>query len=83
MHFFIKRYPNGTNSYISTTVDSFTGETAPKRESIKPNKAQLELYIHPYETVKNSELPSFEQKRYLSTVSRRTYVPPEVMKYKS
>jgi hypothetical protein len=80
----ITRYPYEQKFFDTTTASSYKGKSFPRRQPIRPMKAQLESYIHPYTPsfAKDGNGTEFVQNRDLSTVSRRTYVAPEVMKYK-
>lgn len=80
---FLTRYPyqNQSDTYQTTVSNAYKGEPVDKRNAILPVKSQVEDYIHPSSScVQTEKGVEFKTVRELSTVSRRSYVAPEVMR---
>jgi hypothetical protein len=77
----VTRYPHDNETFLTTVSQTYKGEPTEKRFSIRPTGTHVDDYIHPYSIVVQSEKGHhFKYLREMSTVSRRTYVAPEVMK---
>ncbi|KAJ3273797.1 hypothetical protein HDV01_003924 [Terramyces sp. JEL0728] len=75
----ITRYPYFTDTFQTTVQQTYKGLSVPKPSAFNPPHDQVEGHLHPQITKCGDE---FKHIRELSTVNRRTYVAPEVMKEK-
>ncbi|KAJ3322736.1 hypothetical protein HDV06_002787 [Boothiomyces sp. JEL0866] len=75
----VTRYPYITDTFETTVQQTYKGLDAPRSRPYNPPHDQVEDHLHPQLTQCGNE---FKHIRELSTVNRRTFVAPEVMKGK-
>jgi hypothetical protein len=80
-YFSLIRYPFCQDTFTTTVSETYKGRPTARVPPIKPKGTHVNDNIHPsskmVETINGTE---FKHIRELSTVTRRTYVAPEVMK---
>ncbi|KAJ3258399.1 hypothetical protein HK103_003687 [Boothiomyces macroporosus] len=75
----VTRYPFVTDTFETTVQQTYKGFDAPRPKPFNPPHDQIEDHLHPQLTQCGNE---FKHIREMSTVNRRTFVAPEVMKEK-
>ena len=88
MHSFFFRYPEIQDTFVTvtnSTYKEFNGPIERPSPYRPPIEDSVKSYIHPevisVRDPRNPEDVSYKPVEHLSTVSRRTYIAPEVMKF--